>query len=207
MRADPDDLFTAEPQWRPSISAEASSEAARAPTYDELWRRTRPRAPAPEPKPRSRRPDAIATFAAILLGVMALIGMRERIVRLAPLAAAPYAALGLPVNVAGFELRDVHSRIVMEGPRKVLSVEGEIVNLRRDANVLPPLALAVRGADGQDKYSWMTRAPKAKLERGETVSFRARLASPPENGADVVVRFASMEEVAREKPATGAAKL
>jgi hypothetical protein len=57
----------------------------------------------------------------------------------------------------------------------------------------------VRGEDGQAKYAWTTRAAKSRLEPGETIAFRA-LASPPESGADVLVRFSSLEEAAGRKP-------
>jgi len=199
MRADPDDLFNDRFGERPPISAEAASESPRAPSYDELWRRRRFEAHVPPPPPRRGGPPLFGAIVAVLVGIMGLIGLREKIVRLAPIAARAYAAIGLPINVAGLELQGVRSRIVMEGARKVLSVEGEILNLRRDANALPPLSVAVRGADGQDVYSWTTRAPKAKLERGEKIVFRARLASPPENGAEVLVRFATLEEAARDR--------
>jgi hypothetical protein len=100
----------------------------------------------------------------------------------------------LPVNLAGLELRDLHSRIVLDGSRKVLTIEGEIVNLRRQANRVPPVALTVRGENGLDRYAWTTQAPKSRLQPGEKIAFRARLASPPEDGADVLVRFAKLDE-------------
>jgi hypothetical protein len=199
MRADPDELFRDRFDDRPAISAEAASGSPRGPSYDELWRRRRFEAPAPTSPRKSTSAPLFGAIVAILIGVMGLIGLRDKIVRLAPVTARAYAAIGLPINIAGLEFQGVHSKVVMEGTRKVLSVEGEILNLRRDSNSLPPLAVAVRGADGQDVYSWTTRAPKAKLERGEKVAFRARLAAPPENGAEVLVRFATAEEAARDK--------
>ncbi|MFY9658660.1 MAG: hypothetical protein WAK01_19095 [Methylocystis sp.] len=156
-----------------------------------LWR------PPPDEaaEEKSRRSESSALiFAAViatLIGAMALIGLRDRIVRIAPLAAAPYATLGLPVNLDGLALSELRSHVSLEGARKVLLVEGDIVNLRRDANSLPPLALSVRGADGQDKYAWTTRAPKARLDASEKVAFHARLVSPPKDGAEVLVHFAS----------------
>jgi hypothetical protein len=183
------------------ISAEASSESRRAPTYEELWREPRrlaasiPAAPAP----RDRLPGWAAVVA-ILMGVSALIALRDKIVDVAPPTAKAFAAIGLPVNLAGLELREVRSHIEMDGARKVLAVEGEIANTRRESRSVPPVALTVRGEDGQAKYAWTTRAAKSRLEPGETIAFRARLASPPESGADVLVRFSSLEEAAGRKP-------
>jgi len=151
-------------------------------------------------EPRSRSDSHSPIFAAVvatLLGAMALIGLREKIVGISPRAAAPFAAVGLPVNLDGLALSAVRSRVAVEGPRKVLLVEGEIVNLRRDANSLPPLALSLRGVDGRDRYAWTTRAPKARLEPGERVAFHARLVSPPEDGAEMLVRFARNELATR----------
>ena len=179
------------------ISAEASSESRRAPTYEELWREPRRLAASISvaPAPRDRLPGWAAVVA-ILMGVSALIALREKIVAVAPPAAKVFAAIGLPVNLAGLELREVHSHIEMDGARKVLAVEGEIANMRRESRSVPPVALTVRGEDGQAKYAWTTRAAKSRLEPGETIAFRARLASPPESGADVLVRFSSLEEAA-----------
>ena len=186
------------------ISAEASSESRRAPTYDELWREPRRLAASISvaPAPKDRLPGWAAVVA-ILMGVSALIALREKIVDVAPPAAKVFAAIGLPVNLAGLELREVRSHIEMDGARKVLAVEGEIANMRRDSRSVPPVALTVRGEDGQAKYAWTTRAAKSRLEPGETIAFRARLASPPESGADVLVRFSSLEEAAG-RPAVAA---
>jgi hypothetical protein len=183
------------------ISAEASSESPRAPTYEELWREPRRLAASisAPPAPRDRLPGWAAVVA-ILMGVSALIALRDKIVDVAPPAAKAFAAIGLPVNLAGLELREVRSHIEMDGARKVLAVEGEIANTRRESRSVPPVALTVRGEDGQAKYAWTTRAAKSRLEPGETIAFRARLASPPESGADVLVRFSSLEEAAGRKP-------
>jgi hypothetical protein len=156
------------------------------------WRRT--------PRPESERAapvrdgwPAAATILAIVLGVSAMIALRERIVRLAPPMAHAYRLLGVPVNLAGLELRGVRARLEMEGGRKVLVTEGEIVNIRRAPNRPPPLALSVRGANGLDRYAWTVPAPRSRLEGAEKIAFVARLAAPPEDGTEVAVRFAGAE--------------
>ncbi|ATQ66795.1 MULTISPECIES: hypothetical protein [Methylosinus] len=176
-------------------SEPTSAEAALADwerAHARLWR-----APPLEEEPwQERRPSrlpVIAAAIAVMLGAMGLIGMRERVVRLAPGAAGLYSAAGLKVNVFGLDLRSVTSKIAEEGSRKVLTVEGEIVNLRQQANRVPKVALAVRGADGRERYVWTETPPKARLAAGETLAFRARLASPPADGADVMVRFAALD--------------
>ncbi|WP_244613535.1 hypothetical protein [Methylosinus sp. Ce-a6] len=157
-----------------------------------LWREP-PREPELMDNRRERLLPVIAAIIAVVFGAMALIGLREKIVRVVPFATALYSAIGLKVNAAGLDLRGVSSRIVTEGAHRVLTVEGEIVNLRRASNRVPPMALAVRGADGRERYAWTAAAPKMRLAAGESVRFRARLASPPSEGTEVQVRFASLD--------------
>lgn len=176
------------------IAAEASSEFPRPPSYEEMWGRPNRPAVRPLPERKSDRWPVFATMIAVVFGATAIIAMRERIVRVLPAMATAYRALGMPVNLAGLEFRDVRSRIVIDGARKVLVTEGEIVNMRREQNRVPPITLAVRGPNGLDRYAWTAPTPKSRLEAGEKVAFRARLASPPEDGADVLVRFAKFEE-------------
>lgn len=179
----------------PEIAAEASSTIVDASREEDFWssRTARPAARSAPPVSRDRWP-IFATIVAIVMGATALIAMREKIVRILPPTALGYRALGLPVNLAGLELRGVRSHIETEGARKVLITEGEITNIRRDQNRVPPLTLAVRDADGLQRYAWTAPTPKTRLEPGETIAFRARLASPPEDGADVLVRFAQLNE-------------
>ena len=129
-----------------------------------LWRQPPEDWREDQAKPSDQQSLIFAAIVATVIGAMALIGLREKIVRISPRAAAPYAAVGLPVNLDGLAFAGVRSRVEMEGTRRALVVEGEIVNLRRDANLLPPLALSVRGADGQDKYAW-TRARRRRGSR------------------------------------------
>ena len=146
---------------------------------------------------RSRRPQPIArawpriaaTLGAMTLAVVAL-AKREDIVRLAPPLAGAYAALGLPVNVQGLEWREVRTSLVTEASQKVLAVEGEIRNLRNQSQSLPDIQLSLRDTSGREVYVWKTPAPKADLGGGETIAFRARLASPPGSASAVRVVFA-----------------
>jgi hypothetical protein len=48
----------------------------------------------------------------------------------------------------------------------------------------------VRGPDGLELYTWTNEPPRKTLAPAETARFRARLASPPAEGREVLVRFA-----------------
>lgn len=137
-----------------------------------------------------------ALWALALIAPSALLAWRAPIVRAIPVTAPAYAAIGLPVNFVGLDLRGVRAQLLADGSRKALIIEGELVNPRREAVTAPPLSLTLRGADGRAKYVWTSPAPKPKLEAGETVAFRARLLSPPDGSADILVRFATEREAA-----------
>jgi hypothetical protein len=131
----------------------------------------------------------LTLVAGIVLLLAAGLAARETIVRQLPWMARPYAALGLPVNIQGLEFRDVRSRIMAEAYQKVLTIDGQISNLRAETQSLPDLQLSLRDAAGREVYAWSAPPPKATLMRGETIQFRARLAAPPDAAQAVRVQF------------------
>lgn len=156
---------------------------------------------AAPPPPRGARarpmgqrvwPQRAAACVALTLA-LASVMQRDAIVRAAPPLAGAYAAIGLPVNLKGLEWRDVKTRVVVEASQKVLAVEGEIKNLRDHSQSLPDIELSLRDEGGREVYAWKAPAPKAGLAQGETIQFRARLASPPEGAKAVRVNFADAE--------------
>ena len=197
----PDEIFGDEPrQFRCSgcgrsweLRPRATLAASAASTRGE------PARPAREPAQRpalarrvarlARKIAAPLAGASLLAGSMTAIGARESIVAAAPLAAGAYAAIGLPVNLRGLAIEDVHARIAESGDKKTLTVDGAIVNLRQADTAASDLRIALRAADGRELYVWTTRAPKSRLARGESVRFEAELAAPPDGVEDALVKF------------------
>lgn len=141
-----------------------------------------------------RRPGrAAAPFAALLLvaALMSAVAERRPIVKAAPMMARVYAAVGLPVNLRAMALKNIDAKLGALDDKKVLMIEGALVNLRAEASPAPDLRIAVRGADARELYVWTVRAPKSRLGPNEETPFRARLATPPEGARDVLVKFAS----------------
>ena len=119
----------------------------------------------------------------------ALIGWRTDIVRFAPQTASLYAAIGLPVNLRGLAFVDVASATETHDGVPVLVVEGTIVSTKERAAEVPRLRFSIRNQNGQEVYAWTALPSRSVLAPGETLSFRSRLASPPAEGHDVLVRF------------------
>lgn len=147
---------------------------------------------APFPRARNVK-KALLAFAAVVAvsSAMGALAGRTAIVKAAPATARIFAAVGLPVNLRGLALDNVRTNIFDLGDRKMLVVEGAVVNLRDAAVEAPNMRIALRGADKRELYVWTAPAPKARLGPNEQVAFRTRLAAPPDGVSDVMVRFAS----------------
>jgi hypothetical protein len=185
----PDEILAGSSQRSPA----STSEAARpSPTPSEDIETVAARharlARAAQRKPR-RRPG-IGTMIAIAASVVtALLAWRTEIVRLLPQTARLYAAIGMPVNLRGLDIRDVKiSGDTHEGV-PVLVIEGNVVSKLKQTAQVPRLRFALRSKSGVEVYAWTTQAQTPVLAAGEILPFRTRLASPPGDARDVVVRF------------------
>lgn len=140
-----------------------------------------------------RRLVAIAATLCILLVVGAVIG-RAEVAAVTPGAAALLTALGLPAAAPGLAFRLVTAEKAGTGSEATLVVEGEVANTSGDDKAVPVIELSVRDAGGRPFYTWTSEAPRRTLPPGETTRFRARLAAPPPEGTQVLVRFASARD-------------
>ncbi len=145
-------------------------------------------------KRKARGSAAIIAAIAIVGCAMGALAARAAIVEAVPGAARIFAAIGLPVNLRGLALDNVRTNIFDLDDRKTLVVEGAILNLRDSPTPAPSMRIALRGADKRELYVWTAPPPKAILGANEQVAFRTRLAAPPADVKDVLVRFATGAE-------------
>jgi hypothetical protein len=162
---------------------------------DDKFSANRDRGSFEAPRRAEQRLRAGGAFASVfvLVGLVVAstmaIAARAHIVSIAPATAAAYALAGMPVNLRGLSIAEVHAVTQSESPGELL-VTGEIANLRDRETPVPALRLALRGEDGRELYVWTARGPKPHLKPRERVAFRARLAAPPAGVRDMVVKFA-----------------
>jgi len=124
-----------------------------------------------------------------------LVGWRNDVVRILPQTASFYAMLGLPVNLRGLALDGVTTTTEQHEGIPILVVEGSVVNASRKIADVPRLKFVVRNSANEEIYSWTAVPPRATLPPGEAVAFRSRLASPPIDGRDVLVRFVTRHDI------------
>jgi predicted Zn finger-like uncharacterized protein len=178
------------------ITAEKSTGDAVGPTEDietvAARRQRRSRKRRAMRWPLSRPQTAIMALA--LISVV-LVGWRSDVVRLLPQTASFYALLGLPVNLRGLTFEDVATAVEQHDGVPILVIEGNIVNRTRKDEEVPRLKLVVRNAAHQEIYSWTAVPSRSALQPGETTSFRARLASPPPETHDLILRFLNHRDI------------
>jgi predicted Zn finger-like uncharacterized protein len=146
-----------------------------------------------------RRRWPVLGFPAILIALLAattiLVGWRTEVVRVLPQTASLFATMGLPVNLRGLAFENVQMTKEVQDGVTVLVVEGTIVNVAAKAVAVPQLRLAVRNDGKHEIYSWTAQPTRAILGAAETLPFRSRLASPPGEARDVLVRFVNRRDV------------
>ena len=135
-----------------------------------------------------------AIVALIVLDAI-VIGWRGDFVRAMPQTASFYAWLGLPVNVRGLDFDGLATTTEEHDGVPILVVHGNIVNVTGKIETVPHLRFAVRNAARQEIYSWSAVPPQNVVAGGQAVAFQTRLASPPPDSHDVLVRFVNRYDV------------
>lgn len=146
--------------------------------------------PSPNAARGPKRSIPLGLVAVFLFCVLALgIINRHSLVRAAPELASLYAAIGFPVNLRGLEFHNIRTRQEIQDGITVLAIEGDVENIVSRAVELPRVRLSVLGENGAEIYSWTALLPRSILYPRERVAFKSRLASPPAQGKEIMVRF------------------
>jgi predicted Zn finger-like uncharacterized protein len=120
---------------------------------------------------------------------VAVIGGRNEVVRFLPQTASLFAAIGLPVNLRHLTFENVRITRDTQDGITVLMVEGTIVSTSNKPVEVPRLRFAARSPTGQEIYTWTAKPERSLLGPGDRLPFSSRLAAPPANANDVLVRF------------------
>jgi predicted Zn finger-like uncharacterized protein len=125
-----------------------------------------------------------------------LVGARNEVVRYLPQTASLFAAIGLPVNLRHLKFEDVKISKQAEDGVNILIVQGAIVSTASKPTEVPRLRFSARNATGQEVYTWTALPSRSILGPGERLEFSSRLASPPADANDVLVRFFNAQDAA-----------
>jgi predicted Zn finger-like uncharacterized protein len=136
-----------------------------------------------------------AVVAVQALAVVALLAWRTEVVRVLPPTASLFRFIGFTVNPRGLAFADMRLTRELEDGVAILVIEGTIENITGSARIVPRLRFALRNAAGAELVAWTAPPDRAMLGSGETLSFRSRLALPPPDGSDVLVRFLNRRDL------------
>jgi len=142
----------------------------------------------PEPAKRSRLPMLAGAVAALFF-LAAFFGGRHAAVAAIPDLAGLYAAIGLPVNLDGFDISDVQAERTPTFAGFKLQVHATIRNVGNGDAALPPLAAILYSDAGVPSGAYGFDAPEKALKAGEVLPLVMEFDSAPEHAAEVVVRF------------------
>jgi predicted Zn finger-like uncharacterized protein len=144
------------------------------------------------PRPHLGMSAGIAAMAALIAG---LIVWRTDVVRLLPQTADFFKLAGINVNLRNLVIEDVRVSTETVDGAPVTVIEGAISTTSFKPVEIPRLRFVVRDAGGTQVYAWNTVLEQTVANPGDKVSFKARLASPPPNAYDLVVRFFNKRDI------------
>lgn len=157
---------------------------------------------APESSPAGRSVSDRLVGAAGWAGLLALVmfigwsglRFRQEVATLWPRSASLYSALGMPVNIRGLEIRDLHNRIETEGGQEVLAISGKLANVTGHELSVPPIRITLTDGNKRVLYSWSFSANVATLKPGQAVNFVTHLSSPPVSARHAEAQLADNKE-------------
>jgi hypothetical protein len=136
-----------------------------------------------------------ALVAATIAPIGAVLAFPEGIVKMAPGSAKLYEAAGIKVNIYGLELREVEQQHLIIDGQRTLAVKGLVVNVSSEDKKVPALRFGLKDSLGKEVYHWTTAAGTRPLRAGEVSNFITRIASPPQAGERLEIRFARIDEI------------
>ncbi len=100
-----------------------------------------------------------------------------------------YDAVDKPINLRGFEFREVGYERQTENGLPVLAVKGQVVNISNERRAVPRLRVGLLDAKQHELYHWTFALSEAELDPKQAVPFVTRLSSPPVDVRDLELRF------------------
>jgi hypothetical protein len=154
--------------------------------------------PAPATRTPARRPAAARDAngkvlvwggsAVVIVALIAgLIVFRAQVVNLLPATQGAYAGLGLPVSA--LEIEKVHAEPAFQGGRPVLSVTGQLHNLRDQPAEAPALRVSLLDRFGKPVATKVARPIDASVPAHAIRYFAITMVDPPAALHDLQVTF------------------
>jgi len=139
----------------------------------------------------------LASAATLVVALVAgAIVLRSQVVKVWPKSQAAYAGLGLPVNSVGLVIEGVQATPTFLGGRPVLSVTGDIRNVKGEAVNSPALRVNLLNHAGKPVSAKIVRPIDPRVPAGATRHFAIAISDPPSNAQNLEVVFDAAQQTA-----------
>jgi len=92
-------------------------------------------------------------------------------------------------GLQGISFANIKTSIGTEQGETSLLIEGEIRSDSEISKKLPEIQFTMRDKAENAIFQWMIPAPASTITKGEAVSFKAKLASPPRDAKNITITF------------------
>lgn len=127
----------------------------------------------------------------LLIGALATAAMyRTDIVRMWPKSASAFAAVGLPANLYGVDIRDITITASADAKGPKIEVKGVLQSVSRTPEFIPYLKVSLVDAKGLERLSWMVDPGVENLGPGKAHAFASSRSNPVRGTLKAVITFA-----------------
>ena len=127
----------------------------------------------------------------LLIGGLAAAAIyRTDIVRLWPKSATAFAAVGMPANLYGVDIRDITITSSADDKGPKVEVKGVLQSVSRTSEFIPYLKVSLVDAKGLERLSWMVDPGVESLGPGKAHAFASSRSNPVRGSLKAVISFA-----------------
>lgn len=132
-----------------------------------------------------------AILGALMLLLVSMAVFSVPVVEAVPRLARLYASIGMPVNIRGLEFGEIKVSRAVDAGGAALLIEGKISNITSGKIEVPPVRVTLISPTGTAIDTVTVKPETASLEHSAETIFKSRLANPPQDAKDVLVKFSS----------------
>lgn len=153
-----------------------------------------PKVRKPAPPPATPRPDSkvivLSVAAGVIIALIAgLLVFRNEIVRAWPASGRAFTTVGLRINEIGLVIEDVKTQAAFQGGRPVLSITGQVRNIRDESILTPALRVSLLDVKGNPVAAKIAQPINGRVPAKAIRHFAIAIVDPPSNVTDLEVTF------------------
>lgn len=127
----------------------------------------------------------------LLVGAFAAAATyRSDIVRAWPKSATAFAAIGLPANLYGVDIRDITITSYADAKGPKIEVKGVLQSVSRTSEFIPYLKVSLVDSKGMERLSWMVDPGIESLDAGKAHRFTSSRSNPVRGSLKAIITFA-----------------